>query len=311
MNKLHNREKQAAVLHHAQQQRKQQKKEQVLKAVQQLQTDNQPLTFPNIARVAGCSVSYLYKWSEITAYIHDLQNQETHQLHHLEEKQPAPHSLKTLHEVSKQRIQELLADNRNLKRQNEKLRGYVAEIFEFREECERLRTQLRQLNSPSPSTKIVPIQTISKKTAQVSANESSDEITQLIQQMGIKLGVKLKREIAIHDPEKVKNAILAFGQYRSQTPVNNPGACLLVMIRDEAEPNIPHKPITLEEDEFERWYQEAISVGFCQDLPKNYLTTQQGQVMVRVFWENSPAGYELMPWRDAKARMESSYEFTL
>lgn len=306
MNKKHNREKQAAVLNRAQQQRKRQKKDSVRQAIQQLQKDSQPLTFPNIAQVAGCSVSYLYKWSEITAYIHDLQSQETHQLHHLEEKQPTPHSLKTLHEVSKQRIRELVAENQEMKRQNEKLRGHVAEIFELREECERLRTQLRQLTLPSPSTKVVPIQPTSKKTAYVPTNDIVQEIEQLIQQMGIKLGVKLKREIAQHDPEKVRLAIVAFGQYRSQTPINNPGACLLVMIRDEAEPNIPHKPTTPQEDEFERWYQEAIRVGFCQDIPKNYLSTQQGQVMVRVTKESLPGGYELMLWRDAKSLMENS-----
>lgn len=306
MTKKYNREKQAAVLHHAQQQRKQQKKEQVLKAVHQLQTDNQPLTFPNIAKVAGCSVSYLYKWPEITEYIHDIQNQETQQLHQLEEKPPPTYSLKTLHEVSKQRIRELVAENRDLKRQNEKLRGHVAEIFELREEYERLRTQLRQLTSPVVSAKVVPIQTISTKTTSISTENVPQEIEQLIQQMGIKLGVKLKREIASHDPEKVRKAIEAFRQYRSQTPINNPGACLLIMIRDEAEPNIPHQLTTPQEDEFDYWYQEAISVGFCQDLPKNYLSTQQGQVMVRVTTENLPAGYELMPWRDAKALMENS-----
>lgn len=305
MLKKHNREKQAAVLLSVQQQRKQQKKDSVLQAIQQLQKDRQPLTFPNIAQVAGCSVSYLYKWSEITAYIHDLQSQETHQLYHLEEKPPTPHSIKTLHEVSKQRIRELIVENRDLKRQNEKLRGHVAQIFELREECERLRTQLRQLSSPSPSTKVVPIQTLSKKTALVSTNKISSEIVQLIQQMGIKLGVKLKREIAIHDPEKVRLAIVAFEQYRSQTPINNPAACLLVMIRDQAEPNIPHKLTTPQEDEFDHWYQEAINMGFCQALPKNYLSTQQGQVMVRVTKENFPGGYELMPWRDAKSLMEN------
>ena len=189
MTKKHNRQKQAAVLQQAQQQRKQQKKEQVLKAIQQLQTDKQPLTFPNIAKVAGCSVSYLYKWSEITAYIHDLQSQATHQLHHLKEKPPTPHSLKTLHEVSKQRLRELEANNQDLKRQNKKLRGHVAEIFELREECERLRTQLRQLTAPGSYAKVVPIQTSSKKTAHVPTDEISDEIAQLIQQMGIKIGV--------------------------------------------------------------------------------------------------------------------------
>lgn len=155
-------------------------------------------------------------------------------------------------------------------------------------------------------TKVVPIQTVSKKTALVSTNDVSQEVELLIKQMGIKLGVKLKREIAKHNIEKVRLAIEAFGQYRSQTPINNPGACLLVMIRDEAEPNIPHKPTTPQEDEFERWYQEAIRVAFCQDIPKNYLSIQQGQVMVRVAKENLPGGYELMPWRDAKALMENN-----
>lgn len=306
MNKISNREKQAAVLHRAQQQRKQQKKEQVLQAIQQLQTDQKPLTFPNIAQVSGCSVSYLYKWPEITAYIHDLQSEKSHQLHQLEDKLPTPYSLKTLHEVSKQRIQELVAENRELKRQNEQLRGHVAEIFELREECERLRTQLRQLTSPSPLMKIVPIQTTSKKVAPVSTDEMSEEIAQLIQQMGIKLGVKLKREIANHDPEKVKNAILAFGQYRNETPINNPGACLLVMIRDEAEPNIPHKLTTSEDQEFDCWYTEAIQRGFCLDVPKNHLSIISGELQVKVKDATASGRYVNMDWRKAQEMIKNS-----
>ncbi len=238
MVKKYNREKQTAVLLQAQEQRKQQKREQVFHAIEQIQKSGKPLTFPNIAKVAGCSVSYLYKWTELTAYIHDLQNQKTQQLKQLEENKPGPHSLKTLHEVSKQRIRELVAENRELKRQNDLLRGYVAEIFELRDECERLRTQLRELTSSQPSTKVIPIQASSKKDSNPPQNEDiPEEIAQSIKDMGIKLGVRLKREIANHDPNIVKLAIKAFEQYRSQTSIKNLEACLLTMIRNEAEPN--------------------------------------------------------------------------
>jgi hypothetical protein len=112
--------------------------------------------------------------------------------------------------------------------------------------------------------------------------------------MGIKIGVRLKQEIAKHEPEKVKLAILAFQQYRSHNSIENPGACLLAMIRDEAEPNVPQKAMTPLEDEFERWYRQAIESGFCQDIPKKYLPIQQGEILVRVSNDKYSSGYELL-----------------
>lgn len=67
----------------------------------------------------------------------------------------------------------------------------------------------------------------------------------------------------------MKLAISAFEQYRSHNSIESPGACLLAMIRDQAEPNVPLKAMTPLEDEFERWYCQAIESGFCQDVPKN------------------------------------------
>ncbi|MDJ0594885.1 MAG: DUF6262 family protein [Pleurocapsa sp. MO_226.B13] len=79
-----NREKQAEVLRRTQAKRKEQKKEQVLKAIAQIRRQNKPLTFRNIATVAGCSISYLYKWDEIKAYIHELQHQKQTTLNPIE-----------------------------------------------------------------------------------------------------------------------------------------------------------------------------------------------------------------------------------
>jgi hypothetical protein len=242
MAKKHNRDKQAEVLRRTQAQRKEQKKEQVLKAVQEIMAQKKSLTFANIAKVAGCSVSYLYKWDEIKAYIHELQQKENTQLNPLEEPEARPNSLKTLHEVARQRIKDLEAEIKDLKQQNEKLRGHVVEIYELRDECERLRKQLRELlNTQNSPSKLIPIQTpLKEKIVSISSSkteDSSETIINLIKEMGLTVGAKLKEEINSRDPQKVKLAINAFQQYRNHHTITSQEACLLSMIREEAQPN--------------------------------------------------------------------------
>ena len=249
MAKKHSREKQAEVLRRTQAKRKEQKKEQVLKAISEIQTQKKPLTFKNIATVAGCSISYLYKWDEIKAYIHELQQQKQTTLNPIEENNKhQPHSLKTLHEVSKQRIRDLEATMAELKHQNERLRGHVTEIYELRDENERLKTHLRELISPSKLGKVVPIQASAKKAIQPQPPEARKEalnsVIESIEDMGIKVGTKLKQEISNREPEQVMSSIEAFKQYRDSHEIKSQEACLLSMIREEAEPNTESKPKT-------------------------------------------------------------------
>lgn len=246
MDKKHSREKQAEVLRRTQAKRKEQKKEQVLKAIAEIRQQKKPLTFRNIATVAGCSISYLYKWDEIKAYIHELQHQKQTTINSIEENtKHQPRSLKTLHEVSKQKICDLSVTIKDLKRQNEKLRGHVTEIYELRDECQRLRTRLRELISPSPSSKVVPIQTSVKKTVPSNIPETFEPVESIVESirtMGIKVGTKLKQEINNREPEQVKSSIKAFKQYQDSHDVKSQEACLLSMIREEAEPNTESKP---------------------------------------------------------------------
>jgi hypothetical protein len=246
MDKKHSREKQAEVLRRTQAKKKEQKKEQVLKAICEIQKEKKPLTFKNIATVAGCSISYLYKWDEIKTYIHELQQQKQTSLNPIEEdNKHRPHRLKTLHEVAKQRIHNLEATIKDLKHQNEKLRGHVAEIYELRDENKRLRTQLRELMSPASSSKVIPIQASGKKknsSLPSEAKDSTDLVIKSIKNMGIKIGKKLKEEITNHEPERVRLSIEAFKQYRNSHDVKSQEACLLSMIRGEAEPNTESKP---------------------------------------------------------------------
>ncbi len=248
MAKKHSREKQAEVLRRTQAKRKEQKKEQVLKAIAEIQKQKKPLTFKNIATVAGCSISYLYKWDEIKAYIHELQQQKKTTLNPLEEdNKERPHSLKTLHEVAKQRIHDLEATIKDLKHQNEKLRGHVTEIYELRDGNERLRTQLRELMNPTLSSKVIPIQASGKKNISDSPSEAEDltnSIIESIKELGLKVGNKLKLEITSREPEQVQLSIEAFKQYRDSHEVKSQEACLLSMIREEAEPNTESPPKT-------------------------------------------------------------------
>ena len=248
MAKKHSREKQAEVLRRTQAQRKEQKKEQVLKAIAEIQKQKKSLTFKNIATVAGCSISYLYKWDEIKAYIHELQQQKENTLNPIEEdNKERPHSLKTLHEVAKQRIRDLETTIKNLKYQNEKLRGHVTEIYELRDENERLRTQLRELMNPASDSKVIPIQALEKRQTSSSPSEtedSTDSMIESIKELGLKVGNKLKSEITNREPEQVRLSIEAFKQYRDSHNVKSQEACLLSMIRGEAEPNTESRPKT-------------------------------------------------------------------
>ncbi len=243
-----NREKQAEVLRRTQASRKEQKKEQVLKAIAEIQKQKKPLTFKNIATVAGCSISYLYKWDEIKAYIHELQQKKETTLNSLEEPEgkDRPHSLKTLHQVAKDKIRKLEGEIKELKRQNEVLRGHVAEIYEIRDENERLRTQLRELTNPNPSSKVVSITTPikEKKTTSsptITKNKTEESVIDSIKALGVKVSKKLRAEIVSREIEKVKLSIAAFEQYRDNHDVKSQEACLLSMIQDEAEPNTESK----------------------------------------------------------------------
>lgn len=304
---LVDRKQQTAVLLKTQEERKQQALQKVFQAISELAENGQPLTFPNIAKVAGVSISYLYKWPQVKEYIQSLREQKAQQLHPTQpqDKEPGPHSLKTLHEVAKKRIQELEAELRDLKRQNEMLKGHVTEVYELRDECNRLRAQLHELTAPKPASKVVPLQLLpAHQPSRTQADKVSQEILETIERLGIKPGVRLLREIPKHSPELVRLSIAAFEQYRSKTRVDNPSGCLLKMIQDEAEPNLPQLLITPEESEFDHWYAEAIRTGFCLDVPKNHLSTVGAELQVKVKSPGFPGGYRPMPWREAKALMD-------
>lgn len=254
-----NREKQAAVLRRTQEQRKQSKKEHVLQVIQELIAQSEPLTFPNIASKANCSVSYLYKWPEITAYIHDLQTQKTTSCQEIEPKEPRPNSLKTLHEVLKQRLGEIQAENLELKRQNDLLRGHVSEIFELRSECERLKKIIQELSEQGSSAKVVPLHsTLQSNDLVETINVMRIAIEQELSSLGITLNSTLSQTINAAEPETVLAAIEALKTQLSRTHIANPGGWLNKAIKNSwiKTENVPQQETNDETKTFNPLTQE-------------------------------------------------------
>lgn len=298
------RSKQTAVLKETQQKRKEQKRQQVFSAIQVLQEQGKTITFPNIAQVANVSVSYLYKWPQLKDYIQSLREKQAIQSKLPPPKrEPGPHSLKTLHEISRKRINELEDKVRELKQQNQLLRGHVAEIHELKDENERLRSQLRELMTPKTEGNVVSLKKVQIPQTPSATQDVDSEIVRRVEQLGIKLGVRLQKEIQKHSVSQVKLAIAAFEQYRSKNAVNSPGGCLLSMIKNEDEPNVSQVPASPESKDFDDWYMEAIKRGFCLNVPKNLLSMVGNQPMVKVINPSAPEGYVPIPWIEAKNLM--------
>lgn len=265
MAKKPNREKQTAILLEAQEKRKQQKREQVFRAIEQMQKLGQPLTFPAIAKVAGCSVSYLYKWTQLTEYIHDLQRQKTEALNAVEEKSPGPHSLRTLHDASKQRIRDLKAEIEELKRQNELLRGHVVEVSELRDECERLRKLVRKYEQALPQSKVIslhfpPEEPSPEPKPKPSPEPKQRSIEAELQAVGITLNQTLKRTIKSASEETVLDAIEAYKEALATGKIERPGGWLKKAIEEGWKPNDSVQAKS-ELDTFKEWFPLAREKG--------------------------------------------------
>ena len=347
MSKNHCRVKQAEVLRRTQAKRKEQKKEKVLEAIQDIINHKQPLTFKNIATVANCSISYLYKWDYIKAYIHELQQKKETTLNSLEEPQTTdrPHSLKTLYQVSKDKIRKQEDEISELKRQNEVLRGHVAQIYEIRDENERLRTKLRELTSHGGTINIFQKQNeklsleierliqenldLKNKLAR-NTLKSTNKVTQVkrptipvpdsvkaeLKELKIKINSTLRKLIRENPEEVILESIDALKYAMLKNEVNNPSGFLVKAIKSrwKAPGNISKEKETTTQqgnefpEGFEEWFLEAIDNDFIlNESPFTLLRNTKGDLLVKVNRPNaSGLPYSQMSWIEAKKLMKLS-----
>lgn len=238
------RESRIANLNAVAEEKKQECLERTDKAISSLIKKNERISFGSVALVAGVSISYLYKYSEIKERIQDLREQQ-------KKRATKPNKPQTASEKSKQaiidqfrnRIKTLEGERKEQEKKIQVMTGRLyelginldlvdrlkAENFRLNEENEQLRADLefthnnlkifqQRLENSKPK-----ITTLNKKSSKQPINENiSDALKMKFHQLGIRLNEDLNQLIKSATEPQIINALsvvkeaLASGSIRSK-----------------------------------------------------------------------------------------------
>ncbi len=249
------------------------------KAITQLLKENKSISFPIVAKVAGVSVQYLYKYEEIKNRIKHLQKQQKG-VFSPSTPQPASDKSKTvIINHLKERIRKLETENRGLGDHIEAVSGKLYQLQGIEEQMERFRAEnndlKRQLDechrcNTEPPTDTEKVTSLGKKKSERS--NISDKIKQTLIELGIKLNSTLTQKILTVSEDVVLAAIEALKQAMKEGEVRSPGGWLACAIEDGWKKNEPqmqqtsHNPrIYKASKQFE---EELISPEKIQELWK-------------------------------------------
>lgn len=242
-------------------------------AIRQLTQENQPVTFASVARNAGLSVSYLYKYPEIRERIDSLRKQQLFAGKQTEEKKASDNSKAVIIYQLRDRIKQLEAEITGLRRVNEGIAGRLYYLQGADDLAERIKVEntqlkldnselrrqlaentLRQINSSVPDLDNPKITSLAKK--QAGRSDISDKIEQQLGELGIKLNPTLVKLIKSVDEETVLKAIEAFQEAIVSSNIEKPGAWLKKAIEEGWIPNEEIKQKS-ELNIFNQWYALA------------------------------------------------------
>ena len=211
------------------------------KAIVELTKAGQPISFPTVAKAAGVSVSYLYKYDEIKERIAHLREQQKRTIRKSSTLHTQPASDKSkgviIHTL-KEDNKKLRAEIEGLRRHIEVIQGRACELERVGEENTRLKRQMddirRELEEcrsrhpaepPSDNPKVTPID--KGKTRGI-----TDRIKDELDRLGIKLNSTLTRKIKAADEETVLNALAALEEAMGSGNVRNVSGFLVQAITE-------------------------------------------------------------------------------
>lgn len=227
-----------------QQSRKEETLAKVNQAIERLQKTGAKINFQSIAREANVSVPYLYKYPELKERIMMLRSQQSQMPAHPVNKPPV--TAKSHSQVVgrlKNRIHQLEAENKELKRKNEALAGQVYRVHSLQAQVERQQDIIATLEArlqDNPKGEVIPI-------TSKSLNQRRDSIQDELDSLGIKLNSTLNKKIKANTEEAVLVAIEALKDQLSRGEVKNPGGWLARAIEEgwtKAESIPQEQPVT-------------------------------------------------------------------
>lgn len=261
-----------AALKSAAEQKKQQAAENLEKAIHKLNQENQPITFASVAREAGLSVSYLYKYPEIRERIESLRKQQLKAGKPTEPQKASDNSKAVIIYQLRDRIKQLEAEITGLRSVNEGIAGRLyhlqgaddlaerlkLETAQLKSENSELKRQLEealaQINSSANLQNNSKVASLDKKRA--AKTDISDNIKQQLDLLELKLNPTLTKTIKSASEETVLNAIEALIEAMASSNIEKPGAWLKKAIEEAWIPNelVQQKS---ELDMFNEWYTLA------------------------------------------------------
>ena len=238
------------------------------KAITQLLKGRKRISFPVVAKAAGVSVQYLYKYEEIKNRIKHLQEQQKGVDSPTTPQVASDKSRTVIITQLKERIRKLEAENRGLRDHIEAVSGRVYQLQGIEEQLERFKAenndQKRQLDecrrcdihppaAPPAAPKVTSLD--KKKSERLGV---SDKIKQTLAELGIKLNSTLIRKIRTASESVVLAAIEALKQAMKEGEVRSPGGWLAHAIEDGWTKNEPqlrqtshNSPVYKATEEFE------------------------------------------------------------
>jgi Family of unknown function (DUF6262) len=223
------------------------------KAINKLIKSNEPMSFANVAREAGVSISYLYKYPEVKARVLELRQQQ--------QQVGKPNKIQTASDASKaviinelrERIKKLEADLTGLRKANEGMAGRLYQLHDMQVMVERLKAEnedlKKQVSEQVKTPEEIDSNSISGSNvtsiSQRSKSSVSDAIKSELEQLNIPLNSTLTKRIKAATEERVLAAITALKDQLTKGEVTNPGGWLATAIQDGwtvAEPISPAQP---------------------------------------------------------------------
>lgn len=219
------------------------------KAITQLLKENKRISFPIVAKVAGVSVQYLYKYEEIKNRIKHLQEQQKGVSSPTTPQAASDKSRTVIITQLKERIRKLEAENRGLRDHIEAVSGRLYQLQGIEEQLERFKAEnndlKRQLDEcrrcdtdpPAAPPNAPKVTSLDKKKSERLG--VSDKIKQTLIELGIKLNSTLTRKIRVASEDVVLVAIEALKQAMKEGEVRSPGGWLARAIEDGWTKNEP------------------------------------------------------------------------
>ncbi len=295
------KEQRIAKLNAVQQQRKQDCIDRTEKAIYKLLQNNERVSFGAIARIANVSVSYLYKYPGLKERIQDICNQQVKNTRKLTRPQTASEKSKqVIIKQLRERINRLEWENKELKKQNEKMTGELYKIgikldlfdrvkqetVRQAEEIENLKAELEDTKNElsayqsklvESNPKVTPI---NQKLKPVTDIQIDNDLKAKLSNLGIRLNSTLKKIITSSTQQKVDNAISAVEEYlATDKKVKSKAGLLRIAIEEVWKPNLTDEERQLAQitDTFSEWFKLAKDQGIVQasqGTPKGILVLE-------------------------------------